>query len=123
MSARVWVDFPCNNPDNGACEERSDCVNFDVGGDTALRLYGSTSVVRGGCTGLRVGRRKFRHFRYRYGRGNWCWCGYEMFLDEALELAAYLVDEKGWHAEEGTEGLGFDEVAARARRRERAVSP
>jgi hypothetical protein len=102
MPKLLFVDFACNDPDNG---------NF-LGECTAVHLPQGAMELTNGYIGrgnkidfsngtLSFSRLKLPHRGHKSWVGNWCWDGCWLTLADTLKLLTYIKSLNGWSCDGG----------------------
>lgn len=100
MKPIVFIDFACNDPDNGLFAGRAGQANYgpdniEIESPNWLDGYKFTELKRGRQALIRIHRRTFEYVDSREWLGNWCWNRYWLRRDEMKRLLMTLRDN-GW---------------------------
>lgn len=93
MKSTVFIDFACNDPDNGMFSGKAMMATY---GDIELEAPGWQSYAfTAGAGFIRIHRRNFKIVGSTDWYGNWCWNRYALRRSEAKRLLATL-RKNGW---------------------------
>jgi len=86
----VLLHFACNDPDNGVFAGRVEGVALDNGAlDLTCQAMRPPKLSVGVLT-LKFGRRRWDYEHEVQWLGNWCWNGYWMSTDRAVDFLTWL---------------------------------
>lgn len=93
MKHTAYIDFACNDPDNGLFAGKAMMATY---GDIELEAPGWQSYAFTAGDGfIRIRRRNFKIVGSKDWFGNWCWNRYALRRAEAKRLLATL-RKNGW---------------------------
>lgn len=102
MSKLLFIDFACNDPDNGNFTGKCDKVELPKSGMALeCRLFGGGVKIDFSNSTLSFGRLKLPHHGSKSWVGNWCWDGCWLTLPDTLKLVTYIKTLKHWGCDGG----------------------
>ena len=99
------VDFACND-ERGEFTGKAERIEIGELSLECTLLYSGVAMRADALTKrLWVGRLRMPYKAYKYGVGNWCWDGYDLYEPDVLKIINYLEKQKYWTCNEGPSEL------------------